>query len=101
MNSVLDMLLKLAAKLQKTDETQAVFYFFYVQLKLKTYEYAKNQKCFNSSKKNPSLCGWDYCCLLMLLSEQIVDSLYWVEGTEGDFNEDGRPITHRSIPKTW
>ena len=45
------MLLKLAAKLQKTDETRAVFYFFYVQLKRKTYEYAKNQKCFNRSEK--------------------------------------------------
>ena len=45
------MLLKLAAKLQKTDETRAVFYFFYVQLERKTYEYAKNQICFNGSEK--------------------------------------------------
>ena len=45
------MLLKLGAKLQKTDETRAVFYFFYVQLKRKTYEYAKNQKCLNRSEK--------------------------------------------------
>ena len=38
---------------------------------------------------------------LMLVAEQIVHGLHWVEGTERNLNEYCIPVTHRTIPETW
>jgi hypothetical protein len=52
-------------------------------------------------RRIPAKCGWDFFYLLMLFTQQIVDGLYWVEGTKRYFYEDGTPIAHCTIPKTW
>ena len=36
--------------------------------------------------------------LLMLVAKEIIDCLNGVEGAKRDFNEDGRPIAHCTIP---
>lgn len=38
---------------------------------------------------------------LMLVAEQIVHGLHWVEGAQRNFYEYGVPVAHRTIPKTW
>ena len=38
---------------------------------------------------------------LMLIAEQIVHGLHWVEGTERYLYEYGVPVAHRTIPETW
>lgn len=38
---------------------------------------------------------------LMLVAEQIVHGLHWVEGTERNLYEYCIPVTHRTIPETW
>ncbi len=38
---------------------------------------------------------------LMLVAEQIVHGLHWVEGTERNLYEYGIPVAHRTIPETW
>ena len=38
---------------------------------------------------------------LMLVAEQIVDSLHWVECAERNLYEYGVPVAHRTIPETW
>ena len=34
----------------------------------------------------------------MLIAEQIVDRLHWVEGAEWHFHKDGAPVAHGTIP---
>ena len=38
---------------------------------------------------------------LMLVAEQIVHGLHWVEGAERNLYEYGVPVAHRTIPETW
>ena len=38
---------------------------------------------------------------LMLVAEQIVHGLHWIEGTERYLYEYGVPVAHRTIPETW
>ena len=38
---------------------------------------------------------------LMLVAEQIVNGLHWVECTQRNFYEYGVPVAHRTIPETW
>ena len=38
---------------------------------------------------------------LMLVAEQIVDGLHWVECAERNLYEYGVPVAHRTIPETW
>ena len=38
---------------------------------------------------------------LMLVAEQIVHSLHWVEGAQRNLYEYGVPVAHRTIPETW
>ena len=40
-----------------------------------------------------------YC--LMLVAEQIVNGLHWVECAQRNFYEYGVPVAHRTIPETW
>ena len=38
---------------------------------------------------------------LMLVAEQIVHGLHWVECTERNLYKYCIPVTHRTIPETW
>ena len=38
---------------------------------------------------------------LMLGAEQVVDGLDGVEGGQGNFNENGVPVTHGAVPQSW
>ena len=38
---------------------------------------------------------------LMLVAEQIVDSLHWVECAQRNLYGYGVPVAHRTIPETW
>ena len=38
---------------------------------------------------------------LMLVAEQIVHGLHWVEGTQRNLYEYSIPVAHRTIPETW
>ena len=38
---------------------------------------------------------------LMLVAEQIVHGLHWVEGAQRNLYEYGVPVAHRTIPETW
>ena len=38
---------------------------------------------------------------LMLVAEQIVDGLHWVECAQRNLYEYGVPVAHRTIPETW
>ena len=38
---------------------------------------------------------------LMLVAEQIVDGLHWVECAERNLYEYSVPVAHRTIPETW
>ena len=38
---------------------------------------------------------------LMLVAEQIVHGLHWVEGAERNLYEYGVPVAHCTIPETW
>ena len=38
---------------------------------------------------------------LMLVAEQIVHGLHWVECTKRNLYEYCIPVTHRTIPETW
>ena len=38
---------------------------------------------------------------LMLVAEQIIHGLHWVEGTQRNLNKYGVPVAHCTIPKTW
>ena len=38
---------------------------------------------------------------LMLVAEQIVDGLHWVESAQRNLYEYGVPVAHRTIPETW
>ena len=38
---------------------------------------------------------------LMLVAEQIVHGLHWVECAERNLYEYGIPVAHRTIPETW
>lgn len=38
---------------------------------------------------------------LMLLAEQVVDSLDWIKRVNRHFNEHGVPVTHGPIPQSW
>ena len=38
---------------------------------------------------------------LMLVAEQIVHGLHWVECAERNLYEYGVPVAHRTIPETW
>ena len=67
-------------------------------------EPAENQayvKVIDYSTINPSLSRLGFIFLLMLVAQKVVDGLHWIEGAEGHFDEDGRPVAHGSIPKTW
>ena len=38
---------------------------------------------------------------LMLVAEQIVHVLHWVEGAQRNLYEYGIPVAHCTIPETW
>ena len=38
---------------------------------------------------------------LMLVAEQIVNSLHWIECAQRNLYEYGVPVAHRTIPETW
>ena len=38
---------------------------------------------------------------LMLVAEQIIHGLHWVECAERNLYEYGIPVAHRTIPETW
>ena len=38
---------------------------------------------------------------LMLVAEQIVHGLHWVEGAQRNLYEYGVPVAHRTISETW
>ena len=38
---------------------------------------------------------------LMLVAEQIIHGLHWVEGAQRNLYEYGVPVAHRTIPETW
>ena len=40
-----------------------------------------------------------FSLLLMLLAQEVVHRLDGVEGAEADFNEDGAPVAHGTVPK--
>ena len=37
----------------------------------------------------------------MLVAQEIVDRLDGIEGAEGNLYEDGAPVAHSAVPKTW
>ena len=37
---------------------------------------------------------------LMLITQQVVDGLYWIESAQRNLYKDGVPIAHRTIPQT-
>ena len=36
----------------------------------------------------------------MLVAEKVVDGLDGIEGSQGNLNENGRPVAHGTIPKS-
>lgn len=74
---------KSLAKLQKTLELHADFAFFC-------------KKEGETQSAHPLA-----VVLLMLLTKQIIHCLYGVESAEGYFHENGTPVAHSAIPKTW
>ena len=39
--------------------------------------------------------------LLMLVAQQVVDRLHWIECRQGHLDEDSRPVAHSTIPQAW
>lgn len=38
---------------------------------------------------------------LMRLPQQIINRFYWVERQNRDFDEDGDPVRHGTVPEAW
>ena len=42
-----------------------------------------------------------YILVLMCRTEEVKNDLHRVECLERDFNEEGVPLAHRTVPQTW
>ena len=59
--------------------------------------------CCSTDGKEKKEQEWfdSHICLLMLVAQQVVDSLYRIERAERNLYEDCALVAHGTIPQTW